>query len=89
MKNVKSPSKESAMLLDVQYMKANKQQGTPDYLYVIWKDLDTGEKYLNAVPEPRIDIYFEKDEFRNHSYNKNYEHIENLDKKTIKFKDII
>ena len=33
-------SKDNAMLIDVQYMKANRQKGTKDYLYIIWKDLD-------------------------------------------------
>ena len=84
-----NPNKESSMLLDVKYMKPNKKNGTPDYLYLIWRDLDTDEKHLQCIPEPMVDIYFEKPEFRDHAYNKNYEHIENLDKKVTKFKDII
>jgi hypothetical protein len=84
-----SPNKDTAMLIDVQYVKANKKNNTPDYLYIIWKDLETGEKYLQAVPEPKMDIYFEKPELRNHSYNKNYEKIENLNKVSVKAKDVI
>ena len=83
-----NPSKESSMLIDIQYVKQNRSAGTPDYLYIIWKDLNTNKKYMQAVPEPMIDIYFEKHEFRTHKYNKNYEHIENLEKKTVKYKDI-
>ena len=81
--------KDSSMLLDIQYVKANKKNNTPDYLYVIWKDLDTNEKHLQVIPEPMMDIYFEKPEARNHKYNKNYARLEDVDKKTVKYKDII
>ena len=82
-------NKENSMLLDIQYIKASKKDNHPDYLYIIWKDLTNGEKQLQVIPEPMMDIYFEKPELRNHSYNKNYEHLENLNKKTVKYKDII
>lgn len=82
-------NKENALLLDIQYVKASKKDNHLDYLYIIWKNLDTGEKFMQVVPEPMMDIYFEKYELRNHRYNKNYEHIENLNKKTVKYKDII
>ena len=81
--------KEHAMLIDVQYIKQNKKENTPDYLYLIWKDMRTQEKHLEVIPEPPMDIYFEKPEIRNHTYNKNYEHIENLEKRTCKYKDIV
>lgn len=81
--------KESAMLLDVQYLKPRRQEGLPDYLYIIWKDLDTGEKHLEVIPEPMMTIYFEKDEVRNHSYSKNYARTEDLNPVSCKYKDII
>ena len=82
-------NKENSMLLDVQYVKANRKNETPDYLYLIWKDMDTEEKYMQAIKEPPVEIYFEKPEFRDHLYNKNYAKIETLDKKVVKAKDII
>ena len=82
-------NKESSMLLDVQYIKANKKNGTKDYLYFIWKDIDTDEKYMQAIEEPKIDIYFEKPEFRNHLNNKNYATTDMVEKKTVVYKDII
>ena len=81
--------KKNSMLLDIQYVKANRANHTPDYLYIIWKDLTTGKKYLQCVPEPKMEIYFEKHEYRDHAYNKNYARLEELDKKVVKFKDII
>lgn len=83
------PKKESAMLCDVQYVKEDKKHGIPDYLYVIWKDLVTGEKHLITTPNPTMDIYFEKPEFRNHLYNKNYAKLEELEKRTVLYKDIL
>ena len=64
--------KENSMLIDIQYVKANKKNNTPDYLYIIWKDLVKNEKNLNIIPEPMMDIYFEKEEFRDHDYNLKY-----------------
>lgn len=84
-----NPNKDSCMLVDVQYVKQNRKNNTPDYLYIIWKDLDTMEKHLQVIPEPKMDIFFEKPEFRTHKYNKNYARIEQLDKKTVKYKDIL
>lgn len=81
--------KDNSMLLDIQYVKPNKRMNQLDYLYIIWKNLDTNEKHLNIIPEPVIDIYFEKPELRTHTYNKNYERKENLYKRRVKYKDII
>lgn len=82
-------NKENCMLLDIQYVRPDRQRGTPDYLYIIWKDLLTGEKKITSVPEPTVDIYFEKPEFRNHNHNKNYARLENLDRRTVKYNNII
>ena len=80
---------DSSLLIDMQYVKANRQNNTPDYLYMIYRDLDTDEKKLQIVPEPKMDIYFTKPEFRNHSYNKNYELMSRLNKKIVRARDII
>ena len=81
--------KDSIMLVDIQYVRPNKKENLKDYLYIIWKDLDTNEKHLTAIEEPKMKIYFEKSENRNHKYNKNYERLENLDPVVVKYKDII
>lgn len=81
-------SKDNGMLVDVQHVKSRKR-GEPDYLYIIYKNVDTGEKYLEAIPDPKMTIYFEKPEYRNHSYNKNFTEIEKLVPHTVKEKDII
>lgn len=82
-------NKDNSMLLDIQYIKPNRKTKQPDYLYIIWKDLTDNEKHLQVIPEPMMEIYFEKPEFRNHVHNKNYARLEELDKRVVKYKDII
>lgn len=82
-------NKDNVMLLDIQYVRGDNRTKTPDYLYIIWKDLLTGEKKLTTIPEPAIDIYFEKPELRNHSHHLTYQWIKNLDKRTVKYKNVI
>ncbi len=88
MKLMASPTKDNAMLWDVMYERPNRSTGEPDKLMVVWKDLDTGEKHLDVTDSPTMDIYFTKPEFRNHTHNKNYEHIEKLNRKRVRYRDI-
>lgn len=76
------------MLIDMQYVNGDRRQQIPDYLYVIYKDLDTGEKKVEKIPEPRMDIYFEKEEFRNHDYNKTWVKLDQVNKYNCKYTDI-
>ena len=82
--------KETAMLLDIQYIKPRKNDpnAKDGLLYIIWKDLDTGSKYINIVDNPKMEIYFEKEEKRNHTYNKNYALLTDLNKVVVPYKDI-
>lgn len=82
-------NKDNVMLVDVQYVRPNRANQTPDYLYMIWKDLLTGEKKLTTIPQPTVDIYFEKPELRNHRFVKRYEYLKNLEKRTVKYTNII
>lgn len=84
-----NPKKETAMLLDIKYIRPNKRENIPDYLYIVWRDTETGEKHLQIIEKPKIDIYFEKNEFRNHNYCKNYARIETLDKVTCEYSKVI
>lgn len=79
---------ENPLLLNMQYVDGNKKENIPDYLYVLWKDMDTGKKHLEKVPEPKMDIYFEKPEFRDHDYVRNWQYLDRVNKYTCKYKDI-
>jgi len=82
-------TKNNAMLVDIQYTKPNRREGKKDYLYLIWKDLDTMEKHLQIIEEPMMDIYFEKPEYRTHLYNRNYARLEEVNRVSCKYKDVI
>ena len=78
----------NSLLLDVQYVRGNKANKQPDCLYTIYRDLDTMEKKLEVIPEPKMTIYFEKEEERDHEHNLTYREIEKLNPVTCKYKDI-
>lgn len=79
-------TKDNGMLIDIQYVN---NKGDDDYIYTIWKDLDTGEKNLSIEKNPTRLIYFEKPDCRNHRHNKTYEKIENLIPVEVKEKEKI
>lgn len=81
--------KENAMLLDVQYVREDRANKQPDYLYLIWKEIDSGKKHLEKIPNPPINVYFEKPEYRDHSYFKTEESLNKLDKKVVQYKNVI
>ena len=83
------PNQSNSMLIDIQYIRPNRRENQQDLLYIIWKNLDTGEKFLRVVPEPKMDIYFSKPECRDFVHNKNYEFIDRLDRVSVKYKDIL
>lgn len=82
-------NKDDVMLIDVQYVRKNKRENLPDYLYIIYKIISTGEKKLLKIPEPEVSIYFEKPEHRNFDYIKQFEWMDRLDEVKIKYTDII
>lgn len=80
---------ENALLIDVQYVRPKPKENLSDYLYLVWKDVSTGEKFLTTVESPTVDIYFEKPEFRNHVLCKRIQLLDNLEKRTVRYKDVI
>ena len=77
--------KNNAMLLDIQYVPENRKANLPDFCYIIWKELDSGEKHLEKIPNPPVNIYFEKPEYRNHRYFKTEESLDHLEKVTVPY----
>lgn len=82
-------NKDSAMLIDIQYTKQNRRENVTDKLYIIWKDLDTNEKHLIIQEEPMYKMYFEKPEYRDHTYPKNNVPIDTTTPCVVKYKDRI
>jgi len=65
-------------LLNVTYIKPNKEDGTKESFEVIYKT-ETGEVYRSEEP-PLADIFFVKPEYRNYNYNKPEERMERMEK---------
>ena len=79
------------MLIDVQYAKKKGRgdDGLNDYIYMIWRDLDTGEKHMSYVESPTIPIYFEKEESRNYVNNRKWQYKSRLKQKIVRARDVI
>lgn len=82
------PHKDSLMLLDVIYHRANKDNDRVDCIDIIYKDLKTNEKHLKSIKNPEMEIYFLKDEYRNYTYNKTHMEIEKCEKHTCQYKSL-
>lgn len=82
------PISENAMLIDIQHVKANYKAGTPETVYIVWRDLDTGNKYVNTIENPEIDLFFEKPEKRDHSYPKSYVYASDCNKVRVPYNKI-
>lgn len=80
--------KGQVMLVDIQYVRPNWKEKSPDYLYIIWKDLTTGEKYMKPVESPKMTFYMEKPELRDHLYNPTYQKLENAYPVTAEYQKI-
>lgn len=79
------------MLIDVQYAKRKGKgdEAINDYIYMIWRDLDTGEKHMSPIESPTVPIYFEKEESRDYNLNRQWQYKDRLNRKIVKFRDII
>lgn len=85
---MKEIDKENSMLLDVQYVRANRKEGKPDCLYTIYKDLKTGKKHVITIESPKMPIYFEKEECINHKYPVDYRELADCTEHVCKYSEI-
>lgn len=78
----------NSMLLDIQYVRANRKDGTPDCLYTIYKDLRTDKKFVITMENPKMPIYFEKEECINHKYPVDYRELADCKQHVCKYSEI-
>lgn len=83
---LKNTKKEDVMLLNVIYNQPTAQTNWIDSLDIIYKDLATGEKYLETIVSPQMDIYMTKPEYRNYDYSKFVLPVEQCEIKTVSCK---
>lgn len=68
--NQKHTRTENLMLINMIYNRGNKATNYEDSMDIIYKDTTTGEKYLEHITNPPMEIYFTKPEYRNYDYGK-------------------
>ncbi len=56
------------LLLNVNYMRPNRQLGTPDVCTVVYKDVHTKQKHMLEIERPLMRMYVVKDEYLNTAY---------------------
>lgn len=79
------------MLLNTYYNSGSDDYSTPDdTLDIIYKDMDTGKKYVETIKNPLIEIYILKPEFRTYDvdsgYMPNFMEIDKCMKMTVPYK---
>ena len=75
------------MVLNTYYSQGTSDYSTPDdILDIIYKDMDTGKKYVETIKHPQVEVYIVKPEFRNYDYYKNFVPIEQCTKYTVSYK---
>jgi hypothetical protein len=75
------------MLLNTYYDQGTPDNNTPDdVLDIIYKDMDTGKKYVETIRNPKIEIYIVKPEYRTFEYMRNFNALEECTKYTMPYK---
>lgn len=84
----KNTRTEDLMLVNIIYNYPMKETEWKDSIDVIYKDLSTGEKVLEHIMEPGMDIYMTKPEYRNYDYNKFVLPIDQVEKVNVSCKSV-
>lgn len=75
------------MILNTYYDEGTRDYTTPDdVLDIIYKDMDTGKKYVETIHSPKFEVYIAKPEFRNYSHIPDFFKVDRCDKYTISYK---
>lgn len=58
-----------------------------DFIDILYKDMDTGKKYVETILHPNIEIWITKPEYRTYSYIRNWSTKEELQSHIVPFKE--
>ena len=80
---------QNIMPLNIVYEKGNiyKPELKDDYIDILYKDMDTGKKYVETIVHPNIEIWITKPEFRTFDYIRDYQAKNELYCITIPYKE--
>lgn len=85
--NFPSDIKDDLMFLNTLYHRPTKHNEYTDMLEVVYKIISTGEKEVLSIPNPTMNIYVAKDEYRNTFYRE-YMPLSQVEKHTFPYKDL-
>lgn len=63
---------DSLMLLDIFPQSEKTDNGYKNILNIIYKDMNTGKKYLDIIENPKVPLYFTKKENRGYNHNRGF-----------------
>lgn len=80
---------QNIMPLNITYEKGNtyKPELHDDYIDILYKDMDTGKKYVETIVHPNIEIWITKPEYRTFDYIRDYEAKDELYCVTVPYKE--
>lgn len=76
------------MLINIIYNRKSREASN-DYLYIIYKNKETGEKLLKTIKDPEMDYYLVKEECRDFDYHKDFMPLDKVEKRTCKARNIV
>lgn len=78
---------ENIMFLHTLYHKPGYDNDWKDMLEIVYKRLDSGEKFVHSIEQPTMDVYIVKDQYRKDYYD-DYVPIVHTEKHTFPYKDL-
>jgi hypothetical protein len=84
------PHSKDHLLLNVFYHRPDwESPGKHDYASVVFKDVNTGRKWIQTIEDPRYMMYIVKPQYRDYTHYPSYMPLDRCDQKIVKFKNII
>lgn len=77
------------MLLNTIYHSPTKFNDYEDCLDIVYRDLDTGEKLVECIQNPKMEIYFVRPEYRNFTTNQNFIDLDKVYPKQCSYKNLV
>lgn len=88
MKFLPHRKKEETMLLNVLYHRPHRERDWNDALDIVYKDLLTGEKFVETTIKPEYEIYFVPPEKQTVHYNQNAVPLDQTERHVCAYKDV-
>lgn len=89
MKFLNKNKTDKLMLLNILYHKPSRYNEWNDCLDIIYRDLRTGEKIVECIHAPKMEIYFTKDEYRDYNHHLSFIELDKTYPKIVTYKDML